>query len=66
MTRWQYEIIRMDTFELFKGHLELAGKQGWEAVSANHVMQGPETLEGKTYPPRPVWIAVLKRELDDD
>ncbi len=65
MTQWEYEIIRMDTLELFRGHLALAGKQGWEALSANHVLQGPETLEGKTYPPRHVWIAVLKRPLEE-
>lgn len=64
MTRWEYEIIRMDTLDLFKGHLELAGRQGWEAVSANHVLQGPETLDGILYPPRHVWIAVLKRAIE--
>jgi hypothetical protein len=60
--QWDYEVIRMDTLDLFKLHLELAGNRGWEAISANYVMHAPEKLEsGEIVEARPVWIAVLKR-----
>ena len=29
MVMWEYEVVRMDTLDLFKGHVELLGRQGW-------------------------------------
>ena len=26
MTKWKYQVVRMDTLDLFKGHVELLGK----------------------------------------
>jgi hypothetical protein len=64
MTQWEYEIIRMDNLDLFKGHLTRLGLEGWEAISANYVMHEPEKLSsGTIVPARAVWIAVMKRPL---
>jgi hypothetical protein len=74
MTTWEYEVVRMDTFDLFKGHVELLGNDGWEMVNAQYAIHAAETFErgpqdvrgsGKeTIPPRPVWIAFFKRQVE--
>jgi len=66
MTRWEYTVVRMDSLKLFQMHLAQLGGDGWEAISANYVMHAPETLEsGTVVAERPVWIAVLKRAIED-
>lgn len=66
MTRWEYQVVRMDAVDLFQMHLTHLGLEGWEAVSANYVMHEPEKLEsGAVTPTRPVWIALLKRPTED-
>jgi hypothetical protein len=64
MLRWEYTIIRQDTLEGFQWHLESLGNEGWEAVSANYVLHAEEDLESGKVPPRPVWIALLKRTIE--
>ena len=59
--RWEYTIVRMDTLKLFQMQLELLGNEGWEAVSANYVIHAEEDLPSGKVPPRPVWIALMKR-----
>jgi hypothetical protein len=56
----------MDALDLFQRHLTHLGLEGWEAVAANYVMHEPEKLaSGSVVPARPVWMALLKRPMDE-
>jgi hypothetical protein len=76
MARWEYDVVRMDTLELFQGHCELLGNQGFEMVSAQFAIWPeerpvippgvPEWTQSKMIPARPVWMAFFKRAVDDD
>ena len=44
MVMWEYEVVRMDTLDLFKGHVELLGKQGWEMINAQYAIHDAETI----------------------
>ena len=75
MAGWEFEIVRMDTLDLFKGHIELLGKQGWEMVNAQYTIHNSETFDrgpqdvrgpGKdVILPRGVWIAFFKRQMEE-
>ena len=73
MTRWEYKILRFQTFKLFEARLGAYGNEGWEAISFSHDPNAPpiaendvgvvhvDGLEGV----RAVWVALLKRPLPD-
>ncbi len=73
MVMWEYEVVRMDTLDLFKGHVELLGKQGWEMINAQYAIHDAETIQrgpqdvrgpGKdTIPSRGVWVAFFRRRI---
>jgi len=69
--KWEYEVIRADDLEGFEFWLKKLGAEGWEAVSANYVMSAPETsslgaeLGDYTHPAAPMWIAVMKRAVEE-
>lgn len=75
MVTWEYEVVRMDTLDLFKGHIELLGQQGWEMINAQYAIhdaetfvRGPQDVRGPgkdIIPARGVWIAFFKRKTDD-
>jgi hypothetical protein len=66
MTKWKYQVVRMDTLDLFKGHVELLGNDGWDMVNAQYAIHAAERGPGKeTIPPRSVWIAFFKRRVED-
>jgi hypothetical protein len=65
MTQWEYTVVRMDALNLFQAQLTHLGLEGWEAVSANYVMHEPEKLASGNVPARAVWIALLKRPMED-
>lgn len=60
MTQWEYEVVCQDSLEAFQKTLNFGGSEGWEAISANYVIREAEESFGHR---RPVWIAVLKREV---
>jgi hypothetical protein len=69
--KWEYEVIRADDLEGFEFWLKKLGAEGWEAVSANYVMSAQEKsslgaeLGEYTHPASPMWIAVMKRPIEE-
>jgi hypothetical protein len=67
MTKWQYEILTYGDHETLRQALNAYGRDGWEAISANYVIDpgsgaNPD-LPGSTA--HHIWIAVCKRPLQD-
>jgi hypothetical protein len=67
MTRWEYEIITLSDREKFRFSLNSHGREGWEVVSADYVIDpGPKVspaLEALGSGAHHTWIAVLKRPI---
>ena len=69
--KWEYQIAKAETLEMFESSLNKLGDEGWEAISGAYAAgESKKVSLGQGMPPSmtvgaPTWVALLKRRKPD-